>query len=109
MIVAYGVKCRCQLERDAARKAQFDAKRPSANDRGYGAKWQRARAEFLARPENRMCACGCGRAATVVHHKVAHKGNLKLFWDRKNWAPACQPCHDGPLQSQERSAEKVQP
>jgi 5-methylcytosine-specific restriction endonuclease McrA len=104
-VVAYGVMCICQLQRAAERKARFDATRPSARERGYDTKWQKARAEFLARPENRLCACGCGRPATIVHHKVPHKGDLKLFWRRSNWMPACQPCHDGPLQSQERRAE----
>ncbi|WP_338036289.1 HNH endonuclease signature motif containing protein [Nitratireductor alexandrii] len=44
----------------------------------------------------------CGRPATVVHHVKPHRGDKRLFWDRSNWMPACQPCHDGPLQAQER-------
>ena len=26
--------------------------------------------------------------ATAVNHRTAHRGDTKLFWDRKNWAPA---------------------
>jgi 5-methylcytosine-specific restriction endonuclease McrA len=104
-LVAHGVMCVCQLERQAASKARFDARRPAAHERGYGSKWRAARAEFLARPDNRMCACACGRPSTIVHHKIAHKGNFKIFWDRKLWVPVCQPCHDGPLQSQEKRAQ----
>ncbi len=37
-----------------------------------------------------MCACGCGRAANMVDHIVAHKRDMRLFWDRNNW----QPYHD---------------
>jgi len=61
--------------------------RPSAAKRGYGRKWREARKAFLARPENRWCACGCGRPADMVDHKIPHKGDMKLFWDRKNWQP----------------------
>jgi 5-methylcytosine-specific restriction endonuclease McrA len=103
-VVAYGVLCACQLEKQTARKARHEAQRPSARERGYDSKWSKARAEFLARPDNRMCACACGRPSTIVHHSIAHKGNFKIFWDRKLWVPVCQPCHDGPLQSQERRA-----
>ena len=31
--------------------------------------------EFLALPENRFCACGCGRHAEMVDHRIPHKGN----------------------------------
>jgi 5-methylcytosine-specific restriction endonuclease McrA len=68
-------------------------RRPSAAKRGYGRKWREARAAFLARPENRFCACGCGQEADVVDHKVAHKGDMKLFWDRKNWQPMNARCN----------------
>jgi 5-methylcytosine-specific restriction endonuclease McrA len=44
----------------------------------------------------------CGAPATIVHHKTPHRGDRKLFWDRKNWSPVCKPCHDGPLQSMEK-------
>jgi len=29
----------------------------------------------------------------MVDHKVAHKGDMKLFWDTANWQPSCQPCN----------------
>ena len=31
-------------------------------------KWQRESKAFLALPENRFCACGCGRVADMVDH-----------------------------------------
>jgi len=42
-------------------------------------------------------------AATVVHHKTPHRGDDALFYDPNNLESACQPCHDGPLQSAERT------
>jgi len=83
--VASNAKCACQLAREAARQ--------SSSDRGYNAKWQRESAAFLALPSNQFCACGCGRPADMVDHIVAHKGNMKLFWDKKNWQPMNRRCN----------------
>lgn len=41
--------------------------------------------------------------ATVVNHRIPHKGDLKLFWDWDNLESACADCHDGPIQSEERT------
>jgi 5-methylcytosine-specific restriction endonuclease McrA len=91
--------CACQL----ARKQEADNRRPSASRRGYDSKWQRESKAFLALPQNRYCACGCGRLADCVDHKVPHRGNMKLFWDRSNWQPlASSPCHNSRKQCQER-------
>lgn len=35
----------------------------------------------------------CGRPATDLDHIVPHRGNLKLFWDQKNWQALCHSCH----------------
>ncbi len=72
--------------------------RKSSGKRGYGSKWQRARARFLARPENIFCV-ECKKEgklvrATVVDHIVPHRGDDKLFWDEKNWQPLCKKHHD---------------
>lgn len=76
-------------------------------ERGYGGKWQRAREFFLQR--NPLCVfCqkrGRPELATVVDHIIPHKGDLKLFWDRKNWQPLCKSCHDGEKQALERGRE----
>lgn len=68
------------------------------SERGYGWKWQQARAAFLARPENALCArCqtkGKLTPATVVDHIKSHHGDQVLFWDRNNWQPLCKICHD---------------
>lgn len=37
----------------------------------------------------------------VVDHKVPHRGDAKLFWDRKNLQTMTKQCHDRFKQSQE--------
>lgn len=77
----------------------------SSSERGYGSKWQKARLAFLA--SNPLCirceAKGRAVPATVVNHRIPHRGDLKLFWDRKNWEPVCKLHHDGEIQREERS------
>lgn len=41
-------------------------------------------------------------AATVANHKIPHKGDESLFFDRNNLESTCKTCHDGPIQSEER-------
>ena len=73
-----------------------DRLRGSAAERGYDAKWRRARKRFLQR--HPLCAnClsqGVLTPATVVDHIVPHRGDRALFWDEKNWQPLCKNCHD---------------
>lgn len=57
------------------------------------ARWLKERAEFLARPANRWCCCGCGKRADTVDHKHPWKGNLVLFWDQGNWQAMAWRCH----------------
>lgn len=77
-------------------RRQQDSWRGSAASRGYGSRWRKARAAYLAR--HPLCA-QCARkgriaAASVVDHIVPHKGDQALFWDVANWQPLCKPCHD---------------
>ena len=72
--------------------------RPSAASRGYGRRWQRVSKAFLRK--HPLCECqDCKRlgeikAATVVDHKIPHKGDMKLFWNRNNWQAMAKECHD---------------
>ncbi|WP_026987658.1 HNH endonuclease signature motif containing protein [Fodinicurvata fenggangensis] len=78
----------------AAWRAKGEARRPSSSARGYGdPEWKAASKEFLARPENKLCACGCQRRANVVDHIVPHRGDERLFWDRSNWQPMAFSCN----------------
>lgn len=70
--------------------------RGSSTARGYGSRWQKARATYLCR--NPLCV-ECFKQskvvpATVVDHIRPHKGDQKLFWDRDNWAALCKRHHD---------------
>ena len=99
-IVPSGIRCECQQRADRERKARNDANRPSARERGYGTKWQQARAGYLiSHPTCTMC----GKPATIVDHVTPHKGDDKLFWRRSNWQPLCVPCHSGKKQREDLS------
>ena len=78
-------------------------------ERGYGARWQKARATFLSK--NPLCVMcletGQATPATVVDHKVAHKGDQKLFWDKNNWQPLCKLHHDSAKKRYENSGRYV--
>jgi 5-methylcytosine-specific restriction protein A len=69
------------------------------------AAWARARRGCLqANPLCERCkAQGFVVAATVVNHRVPHKGSWSLFIDPHNHQSVCDPCHDGPIQSEERT------
>lgn len=77
----------------AKRRDQY---RGSSAERGYDARWRKARRWFLAR--NPLCMdCnhqGLLKEATVVDHITPHKGNHRLFWDEDNWQPLCKKHHD---------------
>ena len=64
----------------------------SSTAMGYGRAWQKARKSYLEM--NPFCACGCGRLAEVVDHKIPHKGDVTLFWDRDNWQGLTVACHN---------------
>lgn len=70
--------------------------RPSARERGYDARWERARADYLAR--HPLCAEGLrqwrSELATVVDHVRPHRGNRERFWSAENWQGLCEECHN---------------
>ncbi len=81
--------------------------RASSSQRGYGSKWQKARARFLK--INPFCVrCyekGKIVEATVVDHLIPHRGDQALFWDESNWQPLCKKCHDRKTMTEERYQE----
>lgn len=83
-------------QRRRERQQQADAQRGSARERGYDSRWTKARATYLA--EHPLCVeClkrGAYVEATVVDHIIPHKGDMKLFWDDKNWEPMCVVHHN---------------
>lgn len=97
-VVAAGIVCVCQRER----RARNDHNRPTARQRGYDSRWQAAAKQFLI--EHPFCACGCGRRSDVVDHIIPHRGDQRLFWDRKNWQPLAATCHNSRKQRAERAS-----
>ncbi|WP_457978086.1 HNH endonuclease [Ectopseudomonas composti] len=94
-------------------------KRLTSTAKGYGYRWQQARADHLRR--NPLCVfCrdkGRAVAASVVDHiKAPRLGDAKLsgdaariaeawrlFWDRTNWQSLCGTCHNSTKQRLEKS------
>jgi 5-methylcytosine-specific restriction endonuclease McrA len=55
-----------------------------------------------------MCADeGRIKAAAVVDHIKAHRGDETLFWDQRNWQSLCKPCHDRHKKREEMSGRKT--
>jgi 5-methylcytosine-specific restriction protein A len=81
------------------KQKEVEAQRESSTQRGYGYRWQKTSKGFLrAHPLCQCDECKEGElrllAATVVDHKIPHRGDMKLFWDRDNWQAMSKPCHD---------------
>lgn len=89
----------CAAHQPKRDHSAYDSRRGSSSERGYNARWQKARATYL---RHRPLCAECARAtpprttpATIVDHIIPHKGDTALFWDVDgNWQPLCKPCHD---------------
>jgi hypothetical protein len=70
----------------------------------WTAEWRALKkAQLLAEPWCRRVIHGQVLVpATVANHKQPHRGCRKLFFDPLNLESVCKPCHDGPIQSEER-------
>lgn len=77
------------------RGKEWDSRRGTAAERGYGHRWRVARLSHLGlEPLCRTClGAGLVVPGTEVDHIVPHRGNIQLFWDRGNWQTLCKPCH----------------
>lgn len=83
-----------KLHRAKDRVTRYDHRKTAAQ-RGYGSRWQKARASFL---ESHPYCVHCKKRgkvvlANVVDHIVPHRMDMKLFWDYDNWQPLCTTCH----------------
>lgn len=90
----------------ATKQPSWRTAKGSSTERGYGYAWQQARLRFLA--ANPLCVMctddGRVTVATVVNHKVPHRGDQALFWDSENnWEPLCKRHHDSDAQMAEKS------
>lgn len=90
-LVPHGKK---YCDEHAALHANDDRQTPA--ERGYDARWRKARKRFLAvHPFCQNCLKhGRYVKAVVVDHKIPHRGDPALFWDESNWQSLCKKCHD---------------
>lgn len=94
-------------------------RRGSAAERGYGARWRKARLHHLKKHPLCVLCKKAGRVtpATVVDHIEPHrlgdalasgdpvaiaKARL-LFWDSSRWQSTCETCHNAVKATEERS------
>ncbi|WP_194720809.1 HNH endonuclease signature motif containing protein [Noviherbaspirillum malthae] len=78
----------------------------TSTQRGYGYKWQKARERYLR--EHPLCVY-CERdgrvtAASIVDHRIPHRGDMTLFWDESNWQSLCATHHSSTKQREEAQA-----
>jgi len=98
----------------------------TSTKRGYGYAWQKAREGHLrSHPFCAMCLDELGIGASlaketvivecaernvavpwacVVDHRVPHRGDQKLFWNRLNWQSLCTTHHSRDKQRSEQRA-----
>lgn len=71
------------------------------------AAWARAReTQRRKQPLCERCqAKGFIVPMSVVNHRTPHKGVWALFIDPENHQSVCDECHDGPIQSEERTGK----
>ena len=105
-LVPPGARCPCQIRRAAERNARFEKTRPNSSQRGYDREWEKARASFLR--QHPYCA-RCGARATLVDHKIPHRGAPAIFWAKSRWQPLCPPCHSGAKQRIARRQHRPMP
>jgi 5-methylcytosine-specific restriction enzyme A len=85
----------CKEHKDRYKKPDT---RPSAKERGYDADWRRESSKYLL--QHRWCECEeCRRSgkperATVVDHIKPHRGDMAIFWNRRNWQAMSKRHHD---------------
>lgn len=91
-------------------KRQADRWRGSASERGYNARWAKARKTHLHNsPICRGCeAEGVIVAATVVDHVDPHHGDPEKFWNTAMWQSCCKWHHDSVKQRLEQLYERGQ-
>lgn len=75
----------------------------------YNYRWQQARRYYLtAHPLCAMCqALGKLTPATVVDHRVPHRGDVDVFWDEDNWQALCTHHHNAVKQSHEKRGGEI--
>ena len=71
----------------------------------YTKRWRTMRAEqLIAEPFCRECGrYGIRKRATDIDHVIAHRGDLKLFYDKSNLQSLCHECHSRKTMAEQRT------
>lgn len=87
----------CAPVQQRRKEAEVEASRPNATERGYDHRWRKYRTSFLAR--HPLCNNPFHHHAPTdvvpaiqVDHIIPHKGDTRLFWDKKNHQALCRAC-----------------
>lgn len=85
----------CESHQHLLKSHVREKPRETSAARGYGYKWQQARAGWLLKHPLCVHCQARGRVvvATDVDHVISHRGDMALFWDRSNWQSLCHACH----------------
>ncbi|MFZ3578819.1 HNH endonuclease [Virgibacillus sp. DJP39] len=76
-------------------KKQVTKEQNKSSSKIYTYQWRKVSKAYLK--ENPLCV-HCRREdrltpATEVDHTIPHGGEMKLFWDKRNWQGLCKTCH----------------
>ncbi len=98
---------RCRDHASPILASRQAARRDEAGRAWYNTpRWRSLRVQVLkSEPLCRHCMAREGRPvpATDVDHIIAHKGDIKKFWEKRNLQPLCAACHHRKT-AQERGA-----
>lgn len=91
---------RCELHSNdiQIQRQQYNKDRPEWTKLYKTKRWRDARLRYLN--QHPLCECDeCKQnnrvlPATIIDHKIPHKGNYDLFWDEDNWQAMAKRCHD---------------
>jgi 5-methylcytosine-specific restriction enzyme A len=72
-------------------------------------RWYELRWAILLEAEFTCQWIGCNYSTAdtsklIAHHKIRHRGDERLFWDKSNLMCVCKDCHDGPIKEFELTA-----
>jgi 5-methylcytosine-specific restriction protein A len=77
------------------RTQHINATRGTSSERGYDARWQKARHIYLQQHPLCVVCKSLGQLvpATTVDHIRPHRGDYTLMWDESNWQALCTRHH----------------
>ena len=76
------------------RARQSDSRDPLIKQLYDCAAWKALRAQVLDEAQHRCEVPGCAATARIVDHRIPHRGEPDLFFDRANLQAMCKVCHD---------------